>query len=825
MMKNIYTIAGTLLLLGAVLSCTREKALEPEQAGQMRFAVTVEGDTKASMTSADLGQFYLKVTGPNNAFSFFDTIVKEGETWKASSKRLLWKDEESSITYAAASYGALGADYFNIPVTNDLFTSGATMGLLTDQGTQEKLNAADLLTMKETTLAFADTDDGIVPVTLKHGLAKANFKLTLAPEYFDNGVGLEASPITGLALSGVHTSFFFSPLTGEVSIPDGASKGAVIPFQSSYEPGTEAAKPALAVAEAILVPEAFAAGALTLYFTVAGKDFTWTNSTPLTFEQGGEYEIPVSVAYVAAPVTPDPGDPVLDGALSGKFSVSDTKKVYFSKGNLQAKIASYSSNVATASEWKFADSQYSCIGNAAGNNSFAADSWVDLFCWVGASADKNTYGLITFTSSSQANHGNVSDESLKTDWGTAAASSIGSGWRTLSSAEWEYLFGTNSSNKRTTTSGLYFAKATVNSVLGVILLPDDWSTSYYTLSSANSKNAAFTVNQISSSDWSSKLESHGCVFLPAAGRRIGSLVDVVGWGGVYWSSSAFNAGNAYCVDFYSDGVYPAIGGVRYDGFSVRLVHDVAAADPATDPTVIDLSQLSAATTADIGKVVGADGKIYANVAAAKAASTTACAIIAYVGSATGEASPYNHGLAIAMKDAAAGSTVKWSSSFNDESLTNFENVNPAVTTAQSGLSNSQTSGFDDESNYPAFYAALHNTITTSDGISAAAPASGTSGWFLPSLYQWNKIVQGLCGKTADLSTSPNDDYKAINLYAKIVTSGGDGLAFDYSYWSSTEYDGNSVWFFNAGSSLDTFRGNVNYDGKFGFRYVRSVLAF
>ena len=278
-----------------LFSCAKEKSLEPEQAGQMRFAVTVEGDTKASMTSADLGQFYLKVTGPDNAFSFYDTIVKEGETWKASSKRLLWKDEESSITYAAASYGALGPDYLNVPLTDAAFASGSTMGLLTDQGTQEKLNAADLLTMKETTLAFADTDDGIVPVTLKHGLAKANFKLTLAPEYFDNGVGLEASPITGLALSGVHTSFFFRPLTGEVSIPDGASKGAVIPFQSSYEPGTEAAKPALAVAEAILVPEAFAAGALTLYFTVAGKDFTWTNSTPLTFEQGCEYEIPVTV--------------------------------------------------------------------------------------------------------------------------------------------------------------------------------------------------------------------------------------------------------------------------------------------------------------------------------------------------------------------------------------------------------------------------------------------------------------------------------------------------------------------------------------------------
>ena len=119
------------------------------------------------------------------------------------------------------------------------------------------------------------------------------------------------------------------------------------------------------------------------------------------------------------------------GAIGGKFTInSNGDKVYFSKGNLQAKIATYSSEVATASEWKFADSQYSYIGNAAGNNSFAVDSWVDLFSWVGNSASNDTYGLITFTSRTQQNHGNTSGESLKTDWGTAAASSIGSGWRT-----------------------------------------------------------------------------------------------------------------------------------------------------------------------------------------------------------------------------------------------------------------------------------------------------------------------------------------------------------------------------------------------------------
>ena len=228
--------------------------------------------------------------------------------------------------------------------------------------------------------------------------------------------------------------------------------------------------------------------------------------------------------------------------------------------------------------------------------------------------------------------------------------------------------------------------------------------------------------------------------------------------------------------------------------------------------------LSAATTSDIGKVVGADGKIYANVAAAKAASTTACAIIAYVGTETGEDS-YPHGLAIAMKDAAEGGYAIWSSTYNDESLTNYTDVDEAVTTAQSGRSNSQTSGFDNESDYPAFYAALHNTITEdlANGISAA-PASGTSGWFLPSLYQWNMIVKGLSGQTADLSGSGNANYSASSLNTKIEAAGGTGLWYD-SYWSSTESDVDYAWLFNAPGRHVT---NKYKDYTY---YVRSAFAF
>ncbi|MBO5592718.1 MAG: Ig-like domain-containing protein, partial [Prevotella sp.] len=161
----------------------------------------------------------------------------------------------------------------------------------------------------------------------------------------------------------------------------------------------ESSAPSVATVDATGKVTAVADGTATITASVAADD-NWNAASK---------QYIVTVSSVTVP----------DGALSGEFSVSATKKVYFSKGNLQAKIASYASNSATASEWKFADSQYSTIGNAAGNTSFVADTWVDLFSWVGNSATNDTYGLITFTSSSQANHGNVSGESLKTDWGTA----------------------------------------------------------------------------------------------------------------------------------------------------------------------------------------------------------------------------------------------------------------------------------------------------------------------------------------------------------------------------------------------------------------------
>ena len=115
---------------------------------------------------------------------------------------------------------------------------------------------------------------------------------------------------------------------------------------------------------------------------------------------------------------------------------------------------------------------------------------------------------------------------------------------------------------------------------GLILLPDDWSTSYYSLSNTNVAGASYTSNTITTTQWAT-LEQHGAVFLPVTGQRenayIGSFER-----GLYWTSSSrefypYSYSNWYgaaCMVFGDDGLLSGIqnyGTNRSQGLAVRLV--------------------------------------------------------------------------------------------------------------------------------------------------------------------------------------------------------------------------------------------------------------
>ena len=325
--------------------------------------------------------------------------------------------------------------------------------------------------------------------------------------------------------------------------------------------------------------------AVTLTATVApadavDKSITWTSDNPavITVNNGEVSIIGLGTAIITAAANDGSGVKAactvtvkFPGLLASKFSVSDTKQIQFSQGNLQAVVGGgYASDYYYASSWKFAEHQWDYIGYAFAGTYFKTGNTVDLFGWVGSNADNYSFGYGLCASTNDNDYGNTIS-ALKSDWGTLAITNggnrVNSGWRTLTKDEWDYLF-----NTRTTTSGIRYAKATVNGKSGVILLPDDWSASYHALTSADTKTAAYTSNEITAAEWTSDFEAHGAVFLPAAGHR-GTSVSDVNSSGRYWSSTSDGINDAYQVFFDNSGLIPSSTHSRHYGCSVRLVKD------------------------------------------------------------------------------------------------------------------------------------------------------------------------------------------------------------------------------------------------------------
>ncbi len=264
-----------------------------------------------------------------------------------------------------------------------------------------------------------------------------------------------------------------------------------------------------------------------------------------------------------APIIPD--SPIVpDGALPGLFSVSATRQVRFSQGNLQYQ--------ASTNTWRFAEHQYDYVGtqtadrygyyggNVSGSDNRSISStysgWIDLFGW-------GTGSNPTLSSPSFEDYGTFMD------WGCNAIINGGNTvnqWRTLTIAEWNYLLNTrtDASSKRGT--------GNINGVGGLIILPDSW-----TLPSECAFTSGFTTydwahNSYTLAQWA-QMEAAGAVFLPAAGYRYGTNDNYVGNLGNYWSSTPFNESSAYYMYFYSNDLNVIFSNFRGYGFSVRPVQD------------------------------------------------------------------------------------------------------------------------------------------------------------------------------------------------------------------------------------------------------------
>ena len=242
--------------------------------------------------------------------------------------------------------------------------------------------------------------------------------------------------------------------------------------------------------------------------------------------------------------------PTSGGFVAKPFSVSATKTVTFSPGNLQYHAAN--------DEWRFAPSQTDYIGEANDNISSTYNGWIDLFGWGTGNNPTNKS-----TSSS--------DYQTFVDWGVNKISNYAPNtWRTLTYDEWYYLRCERPNYDK------LIGVAQVNGVNGLILLPDGWTcpsgvTFKFGFDDDWCTECYGNYQTFSTSGWS-KLESSGAVFFPAAGSRYGSDVRDVQDDGIYWSATEYYSYFAYSLYFSSDNA-PMYGDIRDFGLSVRLVQD------------------------------------------------------------------------------------------------------------------------------------------------------------------------------------------------------------------------------------------------------------
>ena len=265
----------------------------------------------------------------------------------------------------------------------------------------------------------------------------------------------------------------------------------------------------------------------------------------------------------------------------GAFSVSDNLKVIFSSGNLQwsatnggntATTHAVAGNGTAAGTWRFAPHQWDTIGANNRNISSTYTGWIDLF-GCGTSGYDNKYPYMTSTAGTDYGNGNNNISGTNYDWGvynaiynpkTQTTDAPGT-WRTLAREEWGYLIYERQ-------AAIRYAKATVCGIVGLIIVPDNWSNTYYLLTNVNTSDAAYTSNIIGATDWAN-MEAVGCVFLPAAGDRSGTSLYDVGSRGYYWSTAFYGSYDAFYLHFGSS-FLASNSFNRSSGRSVRLVREV-----------------------------------------------------------------------------------------------------------------------------------------------------------------------------------------------------------------------------------------------------------
>ncbi len=233
------------------------------------------------------------------------------------------------------------------------------------------------------------------------------------------------------------------------------------------------------------------------------------------------------------------------------------------------------------------------------NISETCDGWIDLFCWGTSGWDSGAKAYLPWATNSDntdytpggSETNNLTGDYAYADWGiyNRIGDDAPGTWRTLTGDEWNYLI--NSRPDAISKCGA----SKVNGMTGLVILPDD-----FTLPTG----CGFTPGKTTASDWDDwtcvaatniytaeqwqLMELNGAVFLPCAGYRKGTKLSRTGMSGYCWSSTAYDANNAYRLDFSPVNLNAGFNS-RCFARSVRLVKDQTPPPSAYNPQPFSIS--------------------------------------------------------------------------------------------------------------------------------------------------------------------------------------------------------------------------------------------
>ena len=439
------------MLISLLASCSKDftSMADTDAPLEMKLQPALALETKASMNTSNLKEFWLQVENPQDpAYTYFTKVTKSGDAWNPADK-MFWKNSSASVNYCAA--------YYNGHIfTQADFANGVDLTVPTDQEHQTK----DLLILKSTNTTYQATD-GKLPVELKHGLSKVNFTISLGDAFFDALIGLIYNPVKDFTVIGVNTGFNFKPQTGAVTVKSGTEEN-IRPLEcNNYSPSMPKAKTATANYEAILVPQTFDSGKLKVTFKIGKGNYEWTNTSAITLEAGKTYNLPISVTS-APPIETHNGRVYVDMGLSVKWATCNVGATtpfesgdYFDWGETEPYYESLD-----PLKWK-ADIHY--------------DYYWDCYKWCNGSVNTMTKY-------------NAEDKQTTLEPGDdAATANWGGSWRTPTNEEWDMLRKFSIMIWKTTTEGYAHDGLLITSIINgySIFLPAAGYFEYQNISSSD----------------------------------------------------------------------------------------------------------------------------------------------------------------------------------------------------------------------------------------------------------------------------------------------------------------------------------------------------